>query len=219
MDVKVFKDKKVNVKKLVEYGFKKQNNSYYFSAPIVNNQFEMQIWVETDGEMKIKTVEIETDDEYIVHLTDVAGNFVGAVRADYEKVIDNILLHCYELDIFKSEQAHAVIEYIGKKYGDELEYLWPKFPNNAIWRRADNKKWYALIMTIPKQRLDLAGEDEIEIMDLRADENVAQVDNKTIFMGYHMNKRHWITICLNNTLPTQKIYTLIDNSYALAKKR
>ena len=38
------------------------------------------------------------------------------------------------MHIFKFEQSHKIIKYINKKYEDDFEYLWEKFPNNAIAR-------------------------------------------------------------------------------------
>ncbi|MBF1202590.1 MAG: MmcQ/YjbR family DNA-binding protein, partial [Fusobacterium periodonticum] len=35
--------------------------------------------------------------------------------------------------------------------------------------------------------------------------------------AYHMNKKHWCTICLDGTVELEKIYNLIDISYELAK--
>ena len=32
-----------------------------------------------------------------------------------------------------------IIKYVRESYGDELEFLWKKFPDNAVWRRKDNK--------------------------------------------------------------------------------
>jgi len=42
------------------------------------------------------------------------------------------------------------------------------------------------------------------------------VDNDKIFQGYHMNKNNWITIKLDDSIETQKIFKLIDNSYKLS---
>ena len=63
--------------------------------------------------------------------------------------------------------------------------------------------------------------DEIvEIIDLRVDKNKPSiVDNEKIFAGYHMNKKSWITICLDNSLETEEIINLLDNSYKLAGKK
>lgn len=33
--------------------------------------------------------------------------------------------------------------------------------------------------------------------------------------GYHMNKKHWITVEIGGNLPTQLIFELIDHSYDL----
>ncbi|MBR3153114.1 MAG: MmcQ/YjbR family DNA-binding protein, partial [Clostridia bacterium] len=42
------------------------------------------------------------------------------------------------------------------------------------------------------------------------------IDNKKIFPGYHMNKKSWITIKLDNSVETEEIIHLIDNSYELS---
>ena len=55
------------------------------------------------------------------------------------------------------------------------------------------------------------------LLDLRyqKDEIDKIIDNKKIYPGYHMNKKSWITINLDNTVNINKIYKLIDNSYNL----
>lgn len=47
----------------------------------------------------------------------------------------------------------------------------------------------------------------------RAEELREQYD--CIIPGYHMNKKHWNTIILNNTLSKRQIKELIDHSYDL----
>ncbi len=39
------------------------------------------------------------------------------------------------------------------------------------------------------------------------------------FAGYHMNKKHWITIKLDGSVNINEIYELIDNSYNLSKNK
>jgi len=38
---------------------------------------------------------------------------------------------------------------------------------------------------------------------------------KSIQPGYHMNKKHWNTIILNGTVPTNHLLEWIDDSYSL----
>ena len=33
--------------------------------------------------------------------------------------------------------------------------------------------------------------------------------------GYHMNKKHWITVILDGTIPDKQVLSWIDNSYQL----
>lgn len=112
------------------------------------------------------------------------------------------------------------MEYAEKTYGDELEFLWNKLPDNAILRRKDTQKWYAAFLKVPKTKLGLDGSEIVEILDLRAlPEEIEQiVDGKRFFGGYHMNKKHWYTICLNGSVPICEILNRIDASYQLAKK-
>lgn len=218
MDKKIFKNKKANFNKLIDYGFVKKDDIYFCVVPILANQFEVQIQICSSGEMQTKTIENLSQDEYILHLTDAVGEFVGKVRDEYQKVIEDILDKCYENDIFKSKQSLEIIEYIKNKYGDDLEYLWEKFSNNAIWRRKDTKKWYGLMVVLSKRKLKIDSDEIVEIIDVRVNQNNKNlVDNKLIFEGYHMNKKSWITICLDNSVDTKDIFKLIDESYALAK--
>ncbi|MBR1680176.1 MmcQ/YjbR family DNA-binding protein, partial [bacterium] len=54
-------------------------------------------------------------------------------------------------------------------------------------------------------------------IDLRASTEEIEnlVDNKKYFSGYHMNKKHWLTIILDGSVPIEDIYNRIDSSYNL----
>lgn len=217
----IFKNKIANFEKLLNYGFVEKNNVYTYIVPIVDKQFALKIDIFLDGNIKAKITDIDSDDEYILHLTTSAeGAFVGKVRTDYQNILQEIADKCFCTEIFKSEYAHKIIEYIREKYQDELEFLWPRFPNNAIFRRKDNKKWYAAVLTIKEDKLGLNGKKEIEIIDLRTNPATiaSDIDNKKIFPGYHMNKKHWITFCLDGSVSMEEIYDRIDASYRLALK-
>ncbi len=41
---------------------------------------------------------------------------------------------------------------------------------------------------------------------------------KAITPGYHMNKKHWNTVILDNTVPQEEVQGLIDHSYNLVVK-
>lgn len=222
MDVNApFKNRKVDAGRLVPFGFSKEKSAFTYSTRLLNGQFEMTVTVTKAGAVSTEVIDVATNEPYVLHrVSGAAGAFVGAVREEYEGVLAAIAAACFEPDIFKSEGARRVIHYVRDQYGDELEFLWERFPNNAIFRRKDNAKWYGALLTVQKAKLGLDGEGALEVVDLRmtpADIETL-VDGKKYFPGYHMNKRHWITICLDGSVPPEEIQFRIDRSHALAAK-
>lgn len=45
-------------------------------------------------------------------------------------------------------------KYITEEYGAEAEFPWEKYPDYSVYRHKGNRKWFALIMNIPKEKLD-----------------------------------------------------------------
>jgi len=216
---KVFANKKIDYDKSKEFGFDFVGGEYVFTTFLMEKQFKLTIKV-VENEIITEIFDISNDEPYTLFLVESAtGSFVNEVRAKYEKVLNEVADFCCENFIFKSGIAQEVIKYIKEKYGDELEFLWKKFPETAIWRRKDNKKWYGALMTLNKSKLGLESNEKVEIIDLRASvEDVENlVDNVKFFSGYHMNKKHWLTICLDGTVQLNQIFLMIDKSYELTK--
>lgn len=217
---RIFKNYKQNPEKLRKYGFTESNGAFFHNTDILGGQFALYVKV-ANGNVETEVVDLSTNEPYTLFLADSAsGSFVGAVRTSYENVLCDVAAKCFDKCVFKSDCAQQVIGYVSATYGDELEFLWEKFDDNAIWRRKDNRKWYAVMLTVAGNKLGMLSDEKVEILDLRADaekiDNI--VDGKTIFRGYHMNKKHWITVCLDGSLPQNEIEKMIDRSYELAKK-
>lgn len=217
----IFQRKSVNFEKLTAYGFSKEAGIYSYNTTLSDSSFTMTVNITKAGEITAVVIDPTFNEPYILHLVDGAtGAFVGQVKNEYESVLEEIAEKCFDAQFFKSRQAKEVIAYLRKTYGDELEYLWQKFPDNAVVRRKDNQKWYAAILTVSRQKLGFDSDENVEILDLRmTPENIEkQVDSIKILPGYHMNKKHWITICLDGSVSTGDIFSRIDESYRLAVK-
>lgn len=124
-------------------------------------------------------------------------------------------------EIFRSETTLRTIRHIRATWGDEPEFLWEKFPDYAVFRRRDNARWYAVILTIGADKLGFPEAERMEILDIRADaETMARLlDFEHYFPGYHMNKRTWLTVRLDGSVPFGEIAPLIARSYELAAKK
>lgn len=215
------KNKKIDMKKLASFGFTKTSEGYTYSLPLLGGQMKMTALVSPDGRIFAEVTDTAGGDEYVLHLVPgAAGSFVGQVKIEYEAALEKIFSACFEPDVFKSEYSKKIIAYVREKYGDELEFLWTKFPNNAIWRRKDTKKWYAALLTVSGKKIGLDSEELLEILDLRTPpEGIGElIDNKKYFPGYHMNKANWITICLDGSVPFEEMCARLDISYDITIK-
>ena len=110
--------------------------------------------------------------------------------------------------------------YIYETYCIKPDCLWIKYPSYEVFRHADSKKWFAVIMDIPKAKLGLEGEGVISVVNLKNDPIMIGSLRKEsgIFPAYHMNKAYWITVVLDGTVEESKIKWLLDMSFDLTKK-
>lgn len=123
--------------------------------------------------------------------------------------------------IFNSINSELVIRYIEETYGTEPEFLWAKYPDDAVFRHSNNKKWFAAMLKVEGNKLGLSSSEKIEILDVKCEPML--IDGLTgssgYLPGYHMNKKYWLTVLLDGTVPISNIYGLIDMSYKLTSKK
>ena len=97
----------------------------------------------------------------------------------------------------------------------EADYPWRKAPNHAVFRHCSNRKWFALIMDVPKNKLGLQGEGLLDVINLKCDPIlIGSLRGEPGFLpAYHMSKDNWITVTLDGSASDDKIKMLLDMSY------
>ena len=215
----VVKFKRAIPSKLEKFGFEKDGEMYRYSTFLLDNEFSLEVTFK-GGVFDTKLIEASSGEEYVLYKTNASGSYVRQIREAIRLVLEDIASNCFEASVFQKEQTKALIEHVREKHQDELEHLWERTPENAIWRRKDNRKWYAVIMAIPAKKLGFASDEIIEVADLRGNPNeiATLIDRKTYFPAWHMNKKNWYTILLDGTLPDDKLFARLEDSYNLAKK-
>ena len=214
------KNKKINFKKLKEFGFELIDNSYYYHTSLLKNQFKMSVKINIDNSIFTEIIDTETNEPYVLHLLEIKrSGYSEKIYKAYSEILEKIKKVCFEDEIFKANYTKEIVAYVKNKYGDELEFLWEKSPKNAVIRRKSSNKWYAVILTISKRKIGLESDEVIEVINLHniPKEIEKLIDYKRYFPAYHMNKKHWCTICLDGTIELKEIYKKIDISYELAK--
>lgn len=107
--------------------------------------------------------------------------------------------------------------YINQTYHADVDRPWMKYPSYKVFRHAANRKWFALIMDVQKDKLGLSETGVIDIVNLKCDPIlVGTLRNYIgIFPAYHMNKDNWISVALDGSVPEDKVRMLLDISYEL----
>ena len=111
----------------------------------------------------------------------------------------------------------AIDSYINEQYGVEAEFPWERDDRSAVYRHIDNKKWFALIMDVGRDRLGLSEKGVVSVINLKTgDINLHEmlIAENGIYPAYHMNKRKWITVLLDGTVPEEDVRRLIDISFS-----
>ncbi|CAN7767218.1 MmcQ/YjbR family DNA-binding protein [Variovorax sp. LjRoot178] len=111
----------------------------------------------------------------------------------------------------------AVMRSIKARYRTRPDHPWPKFPEYAVFRHQGNGKWYALFMNIQRKKLGLSGDGSVDIVNVKSrPELVGSLRMKDgILPAYHMNKEHWLSVLLDETVPEKLVAELISDSFEL----
>ena len=90
------------------------------------------------------------------------------------------------------------------KYKTDPEYLWRRFPRYAVLRHDDNRKWYGLIMDVPRENLGLQGKERVDILNVKLSDSFYAdmlTRQEGYFKGYHISAGTGYRYCLTVRLP------------------
>lgn len=213
----IFHERQADWLQLAAYGFKGAGTDWTYTATLVNN-LRLTVTIH-DADITTSVNDADSGAPYVLHLNPAnAGTFVGEVRTVYEAALTDIADKCFKRSTFASGQSAAIIAQLTADYGETPEFLWQKFPNNAIIRRADNRKWYTLLVKVTADRVGLPGSDILDILTVRANPEMidAQLKSGAALPAYHMNKQHWLSYRLDDQSTMSDLLTAIENSRQLA---
>jgi len=214
---KIFKCSTVNLKALIPYGFKQNKNGYVIEKTFMNDSFKAIVTIDQTGLVNGVVYDVDSDDVYMpLRVEEMAVGFAGLVRSAYEAVLEDIKTHCFVACQFVGAQANRIAELIKQHYGDEPDFPWEKSEDYGVFRNPINEKWYALIMNIDKSKIDKKLSGAVDVVNIKLDENEIRLllKEKGFYPAYHMNKKSWITLILDETLNDDTVMELIDKSHA-----
>ena len=114
--------------------------------------------------------------------------------------------------------AERMAAYLQETYETPPERLWDRYPNYMVFRRPRSRKWYAIVMTVPRPRLGLEGEGDAVLLNVKCGPLMTGtlLSQPGFLPAYHMNKTAWVSVLLDGTVPDSEIFPLIELSWRAA---
>ena len=221
LEDEVFKKRKLDKDKLIPYGFTLENNIYKYSKLIMDDTFRIDVIIDSKGKIIGKVYDLDGDYEYTnFRLENVKGDFVNRVKDEYLKVIEDIADNCFREEYFIYKQSNEISNLIKEKYQVLPEFLWESYSNYGIFRNKSSNKWFAAIMNIDRSKLNSNESGEVEVLNVKLDDLVnTYLKKDAIYPAYHMSKKSWVSITLDNTLSNKEIMNLINISFDLSNRK
>ena len=214
LEENIFKRAEVNEKALAGYGFRQSKGYWTLEAPFMNGDFKAVISVDGAGHISGDVFETATQDIFLPLRVESMDGFASEVRNAYMEILKDIKEKCCHENVFISSQANRFAEAIYKKYGAKPVFPWDDF-SGGVFKNPDNGKWYAIVMDINAQKVDKRLTGNVEVVNIKLDPEKIQNlhKEKGFYPAYHMNKKNWISILLNDTVPDPVLLGLLDESH------
>lgn len=113
-----------------------------------------------------------------------------------------------------------IFDYAREKYAAEPEFPWLRLPDYAVLRHSDNRKWFGIVMDVPRDRLGLSGEERVDILNVKlpgAEDVLFYTSQPGILRGYHISRGNWISILLDGTVPLGEVKRLLDLGFRVTE--
>ena len=215
----IFKSYQFNQEKAHAFGFVENSGVWTYSCQILQGDFVMAVSV-VDGNLSFQVFDQETGDLYPqVHMESFKGSFVASVREACLEILYQIRKACFDVQDFICPHTKRIMAQVQEKYGNQLEYLWEKSPDTAVLRHEGNQKWYAVLMRIPWDKLEKGREGLVEAVNIKHNQVADLLSQKGIYPAFHMNKRYWISLALDDSLSDDEVLDLLEISWNLTLKK
>lgn len=112
------------------------------------------------------------------------------------------------------------LEYCQTTYSTEPDYPFEEDFETAVLRHGDNRKWFAIVMKVPRRKFGFDSDEVIDVVNLKLPlELFGSFDrSEGVYPAYHMNKLHWISVLLPD-VTADALEFLVNASYEATKRK
>lgn len=114
----------------------------------------------------------------------------------------------------------ALKAYIDETLAGETDHPWARYPDYVVFRHTGNRKWFALLMCIPREKLGLPGGGLLDVLNVKCDPLLTGSFREMpgVYPAYHMNKGSWLSVSLEEA-GDETLKLLLNMSYDLTAPR
>lgn len=215
IEKELFSNYSIDEKKLREYGFQPDGSSLVYARELRAENF--RIVITYDRAFSGKIIDLSFGEEYVNFRMESATGFSAKIRQKFEALLLEIRDKCCKNQYFQTEQARRINAYIYETYDAMPEFLWPNIPSYAAFRRKQGGKWFAVIGSVPRCKVDPVSRSaqEVEVINVKAckDQIDTLLARDGIYPAFHMNKKCWVSIIFDDTLLDADIRRMVSESY------
>ena len=115
-------------------------------------------------------------------------------------------------------EKQEFLEHCFSAYGVSADYPFDGDLETAVFRHADSRKWFAVVMRVSKRKFGLDSDEVIDVINLKLPTEMfgsfGEADG--VYPAYHMNKLHWISVLLPSA-DAELVAFLANVSYEATK--
>ena len=92
----------------------------------------------------------------------------------------------------------AFLDYCLDTYGTAADYPFDEDFETAVFRHANTRKWYAIMMRVSRRKFGFDSDECIDVVNLKLPIEMFGSFQAAdgVYPAYHMNKTHWISVLL-----------------------
>ena len=109
-----------------------------------------------------------------------------------------------------------LLDYVRTNYQAEPEYLWIRYPNYAVFRHTENRKWFGFVADVRRRNLGLDGDEIVDILNVKLGDPLLAdllLQQPGYLHGYHFRRGNWVSILLDGSVPLDDICRWLEESY------
>ena len=221
IETEIFRRYRLDEARCFAYGVQRVDGGWRYERTFLDGAFRAALTIDATGLVTGSVIDTMTDEEYLpLRQTNPAGNYVYGVRYAYEELLRSIAEDCFVRVPFASAQANRISKRVRETWGDTPEFPWKEkaYAASGVFRHPATQKWYGLIMPVAWTKLVPGRDGRVEILNVKATDAARAIEQDGCYPAYHMNKRYWISIALDDTVTDEEVWTFLVESHAFSAK-